>query len=62
MIVDKIRAKCFEKGISVTELERAVGLGNGVVGKWSNRSPTVANIKKVADYFGCSVDELLRED
>lgn len=59
MIVDNIAALCVERGISIAKLEREVGIGNGIVGKWANSSPTVEKLKKVADYFGVSVDSLL---
>lgn len=62
MIVEKIRTKCSEKGLSLTELEQAVGLGNGVIGKWRDRSPNLSSIKRIADYFGCTIDDLLKED
>jgi hypothetical protein len=29
------------------------------VGKWKTVTPTLANVKKVADYFGISVDALI---
>ena len=34
-------------------------MGNGTVRGWKNSSPSVENLKKVADYFGVNVDELL---
>lgn len=51
---------CAGRGISIAALEKAVGLANGTIGRWDRSSPTVANAKKVADYFGCTVDELLK--
>ena len=62
MLVDNIRKLCKERKISVTELEKAVGIGNGLVGKWSENSPRVDRLKAVADYFGVTIDELLKED
>lgn len=62
MIYEKIAALCKERGISISRLEKEVGIGNGTIGRWSISSPTVENLKKVADYFGVSVDSLLAED
>ena len=59
MIYKNIETKCREKGISVSALEKTVGLGNATIKGWSESSPKVENLKKVADYFGCTVDELL---
>ena len=62
MIFKNIEARCREKGISVSALEKALGLGNATIKGWSESSPKVSNLKKVADYFGCTVDELLKEE
>lgn len=62
MIYEKIAALCKERSISISRLEKEVGIGNGTIGRWSISSPTVENLKKVADYFGVSVDRLLAED
>ena len=62
MIVKKIRAMCADRGISTTKLEQTVGLGNGVIGKWSVSSPNLTSLKKIAGYFDCTVDELLEEN
>lgn len=62
MLYKRIEAKCRERGISVSALEKAVGLGNATIKGWSLSSPKVENLKKVADYFGCTIDELLKEE
>lgn len=62
MLYKQIEAKCREKNISVSALEKAVGLGNATIKGWSESSPKVENLKKVADYFGCTIDELLKEE
>lgn len=59
LIVDNIRALCEKRGISIWALERATGIGNGVIARWSNSFPSVKNLKLVADYFGVTVDSLL---
>ena len=51
--------KLSEKGM-LSELERAAGLGNGVVRKWDSASPTVRTVLAVADYLGVTLDELVR--
>lgn len=62
MNIDKIRLLCKANGISVTELERAVKLSNGAIGKWVDGYPRADNLLRVANYFGVSVDDLLRSD
>ena len=40
-------------------LEKTLGFGNGTIKKWGESSPSVDKLKKVADYFGVSVDYFL---
>lgn len=61
MVADNIRALCKERKISLFALEKAVGLGNGTIGKWNYASPRADGLKRVADYFGVPVDALLKE-
>lgn len=61
MILDKIRALCKERGITLAELERNAGLGNGVIARWGETNPRVDKLKAVADFFGVTVDELLKD-
>lgn len=62
MLFERISALCKERGISIAKLEQEAELGNATIRGWKNSSPRVDSLKKVADYFGCTVDELLRED
>ena len=59
MIVKNISALCKKENISIARLEKELGLGNATISRWSRSSPTVENLKKVADYFGVTVDQLL---
>ena len=54
-----IQRICDEKGVSIAELERESGLGNGVVRKWGKASPNLRTVIAVAQYLGVSLDELL---
>jgi len=60
-LVVRIRSLCKEHGISMRRLERDNEFGNGLVSKWSNSSPSVAYLQKVAKYFGVSINYLLGE-
>lgn len=55
----QIKQLADERHITIAELERTTGISNGQIRKWDARSPKVENLKKVADYFGVSVDFLL---
>lgn len=60
MIYENIRKLCSEAHVSISRLERETGLGNGTIFRWKTGDPTVSKLKLVADYFGVSVDSLLR--
>lgn len=62
MIYDNIRRRAKERGISINKLEEEANVSTGSICKWGNRiSPTVKNIKKVADILECTVDELISD-
>lgn len=60
LLIKNVSNLCKNKGITFAELEREIGLGNGTIRRWEASSPSVANVKKVADFFGCTVDDLLK--
>lgn len=62
MIYENIRNLCRKAKISVFQLEREAGLGNGTVRRWKQSDPTVMKLKRVADYFGVTLDSLLGKD
>lgn len=59
MLLNNIRRLCQEHRITLAHLERETGLSNGAIAKWGTSSPTIGNVKAVADYFGVRVDDLL---
>lgn len=56
---DRIKELANQRKVSVAELERALGFGNGSISKWNKQSPSTEKLKQVADYFQVSVDYLL---
>lgn len=62
MILKKIRELCEKKGISISALEKALGFGNATIRGWGKASPTVDKLKKVAEYFGVSIESLLTDE
>ena len=61
-IYDKIKKICKEKGLSVTYVEKKAELGNGLISKWNDSVPSVANLKKVASILEVAVDELIGDE
>ena len=62
MLYENVERLCAEKGVSIWALEAAIKVGNGTIGKWKNSSARVSTVKKVADYFGVTVDSLLADN
>lgn len=54
-----VQSLCEEKGIKISFLEKELGISNGTIGKWTTSKPSISNAKKVADYFGVSVEYIL---
>lgn len=62
MLFEKISNICKEKGICIAKLEEECGLGNATVRRWNTSTPRLDSIKKVANYLGVSLDDLLTEE
>ena len=61
-----MRIKALRKafGISQTKLGEVCGLTKATISQYENgkREPDIATMKKIAAYFGCTVDHLLGID
>ena len=57
--VDRIRVLANKEGMSLPELEKKLGLGNGTISRWKTSAPSSDKLIKVADYFDVSIDYLL---
>ena len=54
---------CNDKNVAPTIVCQHVGLSPAAYSKWNNDSvPRKATLMKLADYFGCTVDDLLAEE
>ena len=61
MLLQNVRKLCQARGITLYRLEHDLGFGNGTVRKWEWITPRVDRVKQVADYFGVTVDFLMKE-
>ena len=62
MILKKILNLLEEKDLSLSQLEKQCGLGNGTIRGWDKSDPSISNVKKVADYFGVDINYFLEDD
>lgn len=58
-MVDRISDLAKKKDISIAALEKAIGLSNGIIGKWRKQSPSCDKLKLVADYLNTTLDYLV---
>lgn len=56
----KIKELCKERNISIRELENSLNFSSGSICKWDVNVPSIVKVKAVADYFGISVDEIMK--
>lgn len=61
-MLKKIKALAQARNVTIAEVERACGLSHSSIMKWEDCSPRADNLKKIADYFGVSVDYFLSEE
>ena len=61
-IVSRIRALANAQGLSLTNLEIKLNLGNGTISRWSKSAPNSDKLTKVADHFHVTTDYLLGRD
>ena len=57
-VLDRIQFLCKQKGLSLSGLEKNLGIGRGTIKKWKTASPQVNTLMAVAQYFGVSMDFL----
>ena len=54
---------CNQRGVAPTVVCKEIGLSDAVYSKWTDESvPRRATLMKLADYFGVTVDDLLRDE
>lgn len=60
-MLENIRGLCAENGMNLLDLEKACGLGTRTIYRWDENSPSVDKVKRVADYFGVTVDSIVND-
>lgn len=62
MVLNKVLKLCRDRGITIFMLEREIGVSHGCIYHWADAKtyPSVDTLKKLADYFGVTIDELVK--
>lgn len=58
-IVERIKARCKEKGTSMNALEKELGFGNGNIRRWDEREPGASRVLALANRLDITVEWLL---
>lgn len=58
-LLERVKALCQSKNITVQALEQQTGMSNGTIRKWAVFFPRVDRLAAVADYFNVSLDWLM---
>lgn len=61
-IYDNVKRLCATHGKKVLELETELGFPRSSISKWNDNIPSVLKVKKVAEYFGVAIDDLISKD
>jgi len=57
-VVERIRGLCKKKNITIAELERRCGIGNGIIARWGKSKPSYDRLLKVAEELETTVHYL----
>lgn len=58
-MVSSIKQLCKDNNMTVAQLEKEVGMSQGLVSKWKDKVPSLDKIIDIADYFHVSLDEVV---
>ncbi len=61
-IYEKVTQICEERHIKMREVERQTHMGHATIAKWKDHSPTIKNVRKIADYLGVDICELIGDE
>lgn len=61
-MLDKIKSLAKSKGKTLMDIERECCIGQRSMYNWDEHMPSADKVKRVADYLGTTMDELMRGD
>ena len=60
LIYENVKALADKKKLSIAEVERRAGIGNGTIGKWQKATPNLKSLEAVAKVLGVSISRLMK--
>lgn len=61
-IIEKIKFLALEKGTTMANIEKTLGLGNSSIRRWNTNSPSCNKALLVANYLSVSLDWLVNDE
>ncbi|POO87856.1 helix-turn-helix transcriptional regulator [Clostridium sp. 3-3] len=61
-IVNSIKILCKKNNITASQLEKEIGLSQGLISKWQKTVPSLDKVIDIADYFHVSLDDVIGRD
>lgn len=58
-ILDRIKKLCKLKGVTLSRMEKEIGLSQGAAYKWKISSPSLEVLEKLSNFFNVSVDYIM---
>ena len=58
-MIERIKEKCNEKGLKISQLEKELGFGNATIRRWGENAPSVDKALKVANFLNISLEWLV---
>lgn len=59
LLVSNIKKHCKANNIPISQLEKKLGFGAGLISRWSKTDPSLSKIIDIADLFYISLDSLV---
>lgn len=64
MFKEKFELQLQKKNVKAYEVSKATGISQGLLSEYKNgkKQPSIPNLQKLAEYFGCPVGELVGDE
>ena len=62
MLKERIKNLCKKKGISMSQVEKDLEFARGYLSKLDVSTPNMKKMQKIADYFGVTIEYLMKGD
>lgn len=60
VLIENIKRLCEEHDIKITNLEKELGFGAGIISRWGNDAdPSLSKIIQIAEFFNVSLDDII---